>query len=143
MKKLFLTIAIAIASLTAIGSGASSAQAQNGYVYLGGAFSFPHCQQIAGAAGYTIATYGGFVNGIYVVNACFGSFAGGGSGDLIRRYDVRVKTEDLATCKDDIEWEVSDVRCSENGRYLRCVSRRGDIKAELDRVNCVDYVIYY
>jgi hypothetical protein len=46
------------------------------YTYLGGANSLAHCQKIAGRAGFTTATFGGYVNGIYYWNACLGSNEG-------------------------------------------------------------------
>lgn len=65
--KSFQVLAIATASLVSANAFAAR------YTYLGGAASLAHCQIIAGRAGFTTATFGGYVNGIYYWNACLGS----------------------------------------------------------------------
>jgi len=62
-----------LAVTTLLASRARPAHAQVQYYYLGGANSLWHCAQIAGAYGFQYGTYGGYVNGIYYANACFGS----------------------------------------------------------------------
>lgn len=142
MKSLLLSALVSIAALT----GATQASAQTGYVYLGGALSLPHCQQIAGASGYQIATFGGFVNGIYIFNACFGSNLGGGGGGqptgMIRKYDVYTAEYDTQKCAEDIEWIFAndDVRCEVQGVKIRCISRIGGVKNQIEQVDCVSDV---
>jgi hypothetical protein len=68
MRKL-LGLLVLVPTLLAAGN----AQARVQYVYLGGAWDLNHCAQIAGANNFGYATLGGYVNGIYYWNACFGS----------------------------------------------------------------------
>ena len=42
-------------------------------IYLGTAWNVTDCQIKAGNAGYAFATFGGYVSGYYILNACFGS----------------------------------------------------------------------
>lgn len=66
MKKLF-SISFIIFSLT------SHANAY--YMdYLGGAYNLQHCTSIAGQLGYPKCQYGGYYNGYYVLNGCFGIY---------------------------------------------------------------------
>jgi hypothetical protein len=117
-------------------SQTANAQLQNGWVFLGGALNPAHCQQMAQAGGYTYATFGGYYGGVYYWNGCFGYKDAGAD---IRNYDVYVRGN-LSECKADIEWQLRDVRCREADSYLQCVSRRGGVKAEIERVRCVDRV---
>lgn len=66
MKHNFLNVGL-IAGLLFFGLNASAAT-----YYLGGAYDARHCQQIAGQAGYPYCKFGGYHNGYYVTNGCFG-----------------------------------------------------------------------
>ena len=117
----------------------TGAQAQP-YTYLGGALNLGHCQQLAGAAGYQLATFGGYVNGIYYWNACFGSNLDNGEDDRTQEFDVYVRRGyNDSDCADDIEYELRGVRClTETRGLLSCRSYRGADRRDIESVRCVD-----
>lgn len=126
-------------TVAAVSVGAQATAAEATWTYLGGAMHLPHCQQIAGAYGYLYATYGGYVNGVYVFNACFGSNGAQDTSD-IRKYDI-YSNDDLTSCAADVEWQLGlDVRCEAQIDMIRCVSRRGGVKTEIENVDCVNRV---
>jgi hypothetical protein len=142
MKNLILAL-VAAAALTSTG-----AVAQTGYTYLGPA----HCQILAGNAGFVIANYGGYVDGIYYFNACFGSVAidggGGGSGGSTVKYlEVWMHSdEDKTACIRDIEWASPDVVCRPHSSYnmADCRVRSRDVSratSDIEFVRCVKQVI--
>lgn len=82
MKNSILALLASAAASTAL--AAPVIPVQNQLTYLGGAFNLGHCSQLAGAAGFQLATFGGYYNGVYLVNGCFGSNRnGGGNGNYV------------------------------------------------------------
>jgi hypothetical protein len=132
----------------------ANAQVSGPYVYFGRALNIQHCLQMVSAAGYRVATMGGYVYGIYDFNACFGSellSSGGGSGDgtesQLSYFDVYAHAgSNLLTCVQDIEFEVNAVRCrvaNESLNKLECKarSRTPSLKSDIEFVGCVADVL--
>jgi hypothetical protein len=118
------------------------AKADNGYTYLGGAQNMPHCQIMAGNAGFAVATFGGYVNGIYFWNACFGSVK---NTPTYGWYTVFLYDgEDRKKCKEKVYKDVSSATCELDGNdtfpRLVCEIRRSD-ERDLKRVSCVEKVV--
>ena len=136
---------IALALFTA---RTESARAE-GYVYLGGAYSLADCQIIAGRYGYAVATFGGFVNGIYYWNACFGSGIGGGGGGIGVTGKAWYRLflfdgEDRRQCRDKVHAQVPSASCRLDGNSLFprlvCSALQAD-EWRLQRVSCVENVV--
>lgn len=136
MKKALLLALVTIFSM----SFSSPSKADTAY-YLGGALNPTRCSLLAGSLGYPRYQFGGFVNGVYFWNACFGI-----KGDApnpwgeVTVFDV-LAYEDSRSCANDIEFRVEGVSCrTQTDRALQCKTKRQDINTVKDliyKVKCV------